>query len=59
MKRRDFLKTAGVLAGSPVLSAATVGGAAHREKPRPMQIALMNTFIDWYFGWSPEKGGNV
>ena len=44
MKRRDFLKTAGALAGTPLLSGATVGGAIQSEKPGAMQIALMNTF---------------
>ena len=59
MNRRDFIKTAGVLAGAQLLPATAVSAAPHPGKPRAMQIALMNTFIDWYFGWSPANVGKT
>jgi hypothetical protein len=59
MNRRDFLKTTGVLAGARLLPSTAVSAAAHRGAPRLMQIALMSTFIDWYFSWSPAKVGKA
>ncbi|MCX7425375.1 MAG: family 10 glycosylhydrolase [Planctomycetia bacterium] len=59
MNRRDFLKTTGALAGAQLLPTNAVPAACQLPTPRGMPIALMNTFIDWYFGWSPATTGKA
>lgn len=48
-----FLRVPGALACD---EAAAAGG---KKEGRRFEIALLNTFIDWYFSWSPAKVGKA
>jgi hypothetical protein len=58
MNRRDFLRTAGAFGCGQVLgTGALAAQTAASRGTEPFTLALMNTFIDWYFGWSPQNAG--